>query len=99
VKDIKEAIAKFTNVIQKAAWSATPDHKPQTKYPEYPWEVKDQIKEKRKLRRRWQMTNSSTYNRPSAQPSLFNPLHVSTLMAHPQVLPVIRHLPLYYNAR
>jgi hypothetical protein len=32
---------------QEAAWSATPDDKSQTKYPEYPWEVKDQIKEKR----------------------------------------------------
>jgi hypothetical protein len=54
-KDIEEAIAEFTNIIHKAAWGATPDDKPQTKYPEYPWEVKDQIKEKRKLRRRWQM--------------------------------------------
>jgi CMP-N-acetylneuraminic acid synthetase len=53
-KDIEEAIAEYTNVIQKAAWSATPDNKPQTKYPEYPLEVKDQIKEKRKLRIRWQ---------------------------------------------
>jgi hypothetical protein len=45
-KDIEEAIAVFTNIIQKAAWSTTPDDKPQAKYPEYPWEVKDQIKEK-----------------------------------------------------
>jgi hypothetical protein len=29
-KDIEDAIAEFTNVIQKAAWSATPDNKPQT---------------------------------------------------------------------
>jgi hypothetical protein len=56
VKDIEEAIAKFTKVTQMAAWSATPDDKPQTKYPEYPWGVKDQIEEKRKLRRRWQMS-------------------------------------------
>jgi hypothetical protein len=42
--------------MQKAAWSATPDDNPQTKYPEYPWEIKDQTKEKRKLRRRWQMS-------------------------------------------
>jgi hypothetical protein len=55
-KDVEEATAEFNNVIQKAAWSATPDDKPQTKYPEYPWEVMDQIKEKRKLRRRWQMS-------------------------------------------
>jgi hypothetical protein len=55
-KDIEEAIAEFTDVIQKTAWSATLDDKPQTKYTEYPWVVKDQIKEKRKLRRRWQMS-------------------------------------------
>jgi hypothetical protein len=28
-KDIEEAIAEFTTVIQKAAWSETPDDKPQ----------------------------------------------------------------------
>jgi hypothetical protein len=44
---------KFNNAIQKAAWSATLDDKLQAKYPKYPWEVKEQIKEKRKLRRRW----------------------------------------------
>jgi hypothetical protein len=55
-KDIEEATAEFNNVIQKAAWSATPDNKPQTKYPEYLWEFRDQIKEKRKLRRRWQIS-------------------------------------------
>jgi hypothetical protein len=54
-KDIEKAIAEFTNLLQKAAMSTTPDDRPQTKYPENPWEVKDQIKEKRKLRRRWQM--------------------------------------------
>jgi hypothetical protein len=53
-KGIEESIAEFTKVIQKAAWSATSDDKSQTKYLDYPWEVKDQIKEKRKLRRRWQ---------------------------------------------
>ena len=31
--------------MQKAAWSATPDDISQGKYPEYPREVKDQIKE------------------------------------------------------
>jgi hypothetical protein len=46
VKDIEETIAEFTEVIQKAAGSATPDDRPQTKCPEYPWEVEDQIKEK-----------------------------------------------------
>jgi hypothetical protein len=60
--DIKEVIAEFTNVIQKAAYSAIPDDKPQTKYSEYPWEVKDQIKEKRKLRRKLQMSNIPKIN-------------------------------------
>jgi hypothetical protein len=55
-KNIEEAIAEFTKAIQTAACSATPDDKPHTKYPKYPWEVKDQIKEKRKFRRRWQMS-------------------------------------------
>jgi hypothetical protein len=55
-EDIEESIAEFTKVIQKPAWSTTPDDKLQTKYPEYPWAVKDQIKEKRKLTRRWQMS-------------------------------------------
>jgi hypothetical protein len=54
-KDIEEVIAEFSNVIQKAVWCTTPDDKPQTKYPEYPWVVRDQIKEKRNLRSRWQM--------------------------------------------
>jgi hypothetical protein len=49
-KDSEEAITEFNN--QKAAWIATPYEKSQAKYPEYPWGVKDQIKEKRKLRRR-----------------------------------------------
>jgi hypothetical protein len=55
-KDIEEATAEFNNVIQKTAWRATLDDKPQIKYPEYPCEVKDQVKEKQKLRRRWQMS-------------------------------------------
>jgi hypothetical protein len=52
-KDNEETNAEFTNVTQKAARRATLDDKPQTKYPEYPLEVKDEIMEKRKLRRRW----------------------------------------------
>jgi hypothetical protein len=56
MKDIEEATAEFTNVMQKANWSATPDDKPQRKYPEYSWENKGQIKKTRKLRRRWQMS-------------------------------------------
>jgi predicted esterase YcpF (UPF0227 family) len=50
------AIVEFTNAIQKAPWNATPYDKRQTKYLEYKWEVKDQIKKKRKPRRRWQMS-------------------------------------------
>jgi hypothetical protein len=53
-KDIEEAIAELTNVRQKAARSATPDDKPEAKYSEYLWEIKDQIKKKQKLRRIWQ---------------------------------------------
>jgi CMP-N-acetylneuraminic acid synthetase len=35
-KDIEEAITEFNNVIQKAAWSVTPDDKPEAKYLGYP---------------------------------------------------------------
>jgi hypothetical protein len=38
------------------AWSAPPDDKLQTKYPKYPREVKEQIKGKKKLRRKGQMS-------------------------------------------
>jgi hypothetical protein len=55
-EEIEEAITQFSKVIQKAAWGATPDNKLQAKYLEYPWKFKDHIKEKRKLRRRWQMS-------------------------------------------
>jgi hypothetical protein len=40
-KDLEEAIAEFTSVIQKGDWNARPDEKPQAKYPKYPWEVSD----------------------------------------------------------
>jgi predicted glycoside hydrolase/deacetylase ChbG (UPF0249 family) len=43
-------------IIQNSVWSTTLGGKPQTKHPEYPWEVNDQIKLKGKLRRRWQMS-------------------------------------------
>jgi hypothetical protein len=56
---VEKATEKFSNVIYNAAWRATPEGKPQIKYPEYPWEVKGQIKEKRKLRRKWRMSRHS----------------------------------------
>jgi hypothetical protein len=59
IPNIEESIIKFSNVIPKAAWSATPDDKPQAKYLEYPWEIKSQFKKKRKLRRRLQMRRHS----------------------------------------
>jgi hypothetical protein len=41
VEEIEKVITQFSKVIQKAAWSATPDDKPQSKYPEYPWGFKE----------------------------------------------------------
>jgi thiamine kinase-like enzyme len=61
-EEIEEAITQFNKVIQNAAWGLTQDDKPQPKYPEYPREIKDQIKKKRKLRR-WQMSRSSEEKR------------------------------------
>jgi hypothetical protein len=49
------AVAVLNSIIHNAVWSTTLDNKPQAKYPEYAWEIDDQIKEKRKLRR-WQMS-------------------------------------------
>jgi hypothetical protein len=41
----------MNNVIKKVGWSATQNGKIQCKYPEYPWEVKEQI-EKMKTKRK-----------------------------------------------
>jgi hypothetical protein len=60
-KYIEEVIAEFTNVTQKAAWTATPEDKPQSIYPEYPWKVKDPIKKKQKFRRRLNMSRKRRY--------------------------------------
>jgi hypothetical protein len=49
--------------------SATPEENPQTKYTEYPWEVKEQIKEKRKLRSRWQISGHPEDKRRSNEAS------------------------------
>jgi hypothetical protein len=38
---IEQTVTEFNNII----WSATPDVKPKAKYPEYPLEVWNQIKE------------------------------------------------------
>jgi hypothetical protein len=35
VEEVEEAITQFNKLIQKAAWRATPDDKPETKYQEY----------------------------------------------------------------
>jgi hypothetical protein len=40
----EEVIEKSSNVIYNASRSATPEDKPQIKYPGYPWEAKEQIK-------------------------------------------------------
>jgi hypothetical protein len=59
--------------------SAIPDDKPQTKYPEYPWEIKDQIKEKRELVRRWQMSRYPGNKRRYNGSSLLNKKEIDIL--------------------
>jgi hypothetical protein len=46
--DIEEVIEKFNNVIQNSVWSTTPGVTLQTEYPEYQWEIKGQLKGKKK---------------------------------------------------
>lgn len=53
-EDIETAATEFINLIQVACWSTTPD-KPynKQKHNSIPWEVRNKILEKRRLRRVW----------------------------------------------
>ena len=57
-EDLDEAIIKLTNSIQDAAWKSTPIIKRKLPGRNYPTEVRNMVKEKRKLRRRWQRTRN-----------------------------------------
>lgn len=57
-EDIEEEVDVFTKIIQLAAWNSTPKviiPQGATAYPQY---ILNKIKEKRKLRKKWQITRS-----------------------------------------
>jgi hypothetical protein len=49
-------VENFNKTIQMAAWKSTLEEKMETKYPDFPDEIKDKIAQKRRLRRRWQFS-------------------------------------------
>ena len=56
--DIEETVENITKAIQKAAWQTTPDRNEQNSKEECPIIVKQKIAEKRKDRKRWQLTKA-----------------------------------------
>jgi len=56
--DIEEAVENITKVIQNAAWQATADRNDQTTTEECPIIIKHKLAEKRKARKRWQLTRA-----------------------------------------
>ena len=56
--DIEEAVENITKLIQNAAWQATPDRNDQTTTEECPIIIKQKLAEKRKARKRWQLTRA-----------------------------------------
>ena len=54
--ELEEEVQKFVSDVQHAAWEATPLIPTKVKGKTYPQEVRDKIAEKRKIRKRWQMT-------------------------------------------
>lgn len=58
--ELDNAVIELTETIQRAAWSATPDHNSTTVNEKCPLIIKEKIQERRKLRKRWQITRSET---------------------------------------
>jgi hypothetical protein len=56
--DIEEAVENITKVIQNVPWQATPDRNDQTTTEESPIIIKQKLAEKRKARKRWQLTRA-----------------------------------------
>lgn len=52
--DIEEAVEHFNEIIQKAAWEATPEPKRKEDPPQCPLRVRELIAEKRRMRKIWQ---------------------------------------------
>jgi hypothetical protein len=56
--NIEEAVENITKTIQKAAWQARPDRHEQNSKEEQPINLKQKIAEKRKSRKKWQLTRA-----------------------------------------
>ena len=56
--DIEEYAYQITSSIQNAAWRSTPELKKNFISKSYPYDVKNLLKEKRRLRRKWQRTRN-----------------------------------------
>lgn len=57
-KKLDEEIEKYIKIIQQAAWQCTPEIKRRLKGNSYPREILMIIKNKRRLRRKWQQTSA-----------------------------------------
>ena len=55
---MEEAVEDVTKAIQNAAWQATPDSNGQTYTEELPTTIKQKLAEKRRARKRWQLTRT-----------------------------------------
>lgn len=56
--DIDDATERLTQLIQDAAWEATPENTVGPSTNRYPDEIKQKIAEKRRARRRWQLSRN-----------------------------------------
>lgn len=58
--ELEAAVDKFVDIVQKAAWNNTPYQQENLRFrgQNYPQEIKDLVKEKRKARKKWQQTRS-----------------------------------------
>jgi hypothetical protein len=56
---IEEAVENITKAIQHATWQATPNRNERNSKEECPIIVKQKVAEKRKARKRWQLTRAS----------------------------------------
>lgn len=57
-EELDKEVEILVNCIQQAAWDNTPNLTIRTKGNNYPKEIREQIREKRKLRRRWHQTRA-----------------------------------------
>lgn len=58
--DIDDATEKLTRLIQTAAWESTPKSDTEKKTINYPLTIKNKITKKRRLRRKWQISQNPT---------------------------------------